>query len=73
MTTTITIKINERSKAGKTLKDLIDMLKEQPGVEVINNESESPYDPEFVAMVKKSAASKERYRIENVEELWESL
>lgn len=73
MTTTITIKINERSKAGKTLKDLIDMLKEQPGVEVINNEGESPYNLEFVAMVKNSAASKERYRIENVEELWESL
>lgn len=73
MTTTVTIKINERSKAGKALKDLIDMLKEQPGIEVVDNDRNNPYNPEFVAMIKKSAASKERHRVDNVEELWESL
>ena len=41
---TITIKINERSKAGKTFKDLIDIFAAQPGIEVV--EEKSPYsDP----------------------------
>lgn len=38
--TTITLKINERTKAGKTLKNLIELfLKENNGVEVVSDES----------------------------------
>ena len=72
--TTITLKINERSKAGKTLKSLIDMLQSQPGVEVVEpTEQSSPYNPEFVTKIRRAEASKERYIFKNVDELWESL
>ena len=72
--TTITLKINERSKAGKAFKDLIDALagKPQTGVEIAKKTSKSPYSSEFVAMVKKSAASKNRTKI-NPENVWASL
>lgn len=67
--TTITLKINERTKAGKALLSLLDFFtKESKGVEVI----ETPYDPEFVAMVKKSAADKKRKEV-NPEDVWGSL
>lgn len=47
--TTITLKINERTKAGKALLSLLEFFtKESKGVKMV----ESPYDPEFVAMVK---------------------
>lgn len=68
---TITIKLNEKTKAGKSLHDIIDLFAKQPGVEII--EEKSPYNPEFVKMVKKSAASKKRYRIDDVNDLWASL
>ena len=72
--TTITLKINERSKAGKAFKDLIDALagKPQTGVEIAKDTAKSPYSQEFVAMVKKSAASKNRTKI-NPENVWASL
>jgi hypothetical protein len=67
---TITLKINERSKAGKLLKDLIGILSDKSGVEIVDEES--PYNPEFVAMVKKAAASKNRTEI-NPDDIWGSL
>ena len=35
--TTITLKINERSKAGIALRNLLEVLKTQPGIEIIEN------------------------------------
>lgn len=70
--TTITLKINERSNYGKALLELIKVgVEEKKGIEMV--EVESPYNPEFVKMVKEAAASKERYEVTDVNELWESL
>ena len=68
---TITIKLNKKNVAGKTLQEIIDLFAKQPGVEIV--EEKSPYNPEFVKMVKKSAASKRRYKVEDVNDLWASL
>ncbi len=53
---TITIKLNEKTQAGKAFKKLLDFFKTQEGVEVV--EEKSPYNKNFVEMVKKSAAEK---------------
>jgi hypothetical protein len=67
--TTITLKINERTKAGKALLSMLEFFtKESKGVEVI----ETPYDPEFVAMVKRSASNKKRKTIDP-DNVWGSL
>jgi len=50
-----TITINERTKAGKTLLELAKLLAvSNKGVKI--EEEESPYDPEFVAVVQKRYA-----------------
>ena len=59
---TITIKINERSKAGKMVKDFLELIPKNPGVEILEEKDE--YNPKFVAKVLKSAASKNRTRID---------
>lgn len=77
--TTITIKINEKSKKGKAFlefartffaneKDVIvtESKDEKVGVE------ESPYNPEFVEKVLKSAQSKNRTKV-SAENLWEII
>lgn len=69
--TTITLKINNRSKAGKALEALLHVLAGQPGVEIVKEKS--PYNPEFVKMIKESAASKKRIEVKNVNDLWASL
>lgn len=70
--TTITLKINERSNYGKALLELIKVsVSEKKGVEII--EEENPYHPDFVKMVKDAAASKERYEVKDINDLWESL
>jgi hypothetical protein len=66
----LTIKINERSKAGKLLRDFLELISDKPGVEIV--EEKSPYDPEFVKMIKKSAASKNRTVIDT-NDVWGSL
>lgn len=72
--TTITIEINQKNKAGKALFDLVTaMSKDGDFVKVISSEDASPYHPEFVEMVKRAATSKKRTRVDNVNELWESL
>ncbi|QAA80721.1 hypothetical protein EI546_02805 [Aequorivita sp. H23M31] len=74
----ITLKINKRTKAGRAFLAMLDVfVKDSKGVEVISadskvSESESPYDPEFVKMVKEAAASKERYEIDP-DDIWGSL
>jgi hypothetical protein len=69
---TVTLRIDERSKAGKALKNLIDALAGKPetGVEII--EDESPYGSEFIKKIKN--AEKEQGRtMTSAEKLWESI
>ncbi|MCO6462481.1 MAG: hypothetical protein J5I59_13845 [Saprospiraceae bacterium] len=71
---TITLNINERTKAGKALKSIIEIFsKESNGVEIVSDTQENPYDPEFVKMVLEAKASKNRHLVKNVDDLWESL
>jgi len=68
----VTIKINERSKAGKTLLDLAKLLsKSSKGIEIKTESSESPYDPEFVKKIRK--AEKEKSTVIETDKLWESI
>lgn len=69
----ITIKINERSKAGKLLKDFLEMISEKPGVEII--EEKSPYNPEFVKKIKKSEeqAKAGKVKVLDTNDVWGSL
>jgi proteasome assembly chaperone (PAC2) family protein len=71
---TITLKINERSKAGQAvlefLKQFVALSKE---VEVV--EEKSPYNPEFVKKIKKAEAEiKEgKYTVLDTNDIWGSL
>jgi hypothetical protein len=56
--TTITLKINERTKAGKAFLEITKVLvNDSNGIEIIETNSkklnveESPYNPEFVKMI----------------------
>jgi len=70
--TIITVKINERTKAGKSLKDLIELFsQENKGVEIISDKK-STYNPEFVKMVKEAEANPVRIKV-NPKNVWESL
>lgn len=69
---TITVRINEQSKAGKALKDLIQVLSSQPGVEVITTKEKSPYKPEFVAKIKR-AEKRSEYTEVDTKNVWGSL
>ena len=75
--TTLTIKINERTKAGKAFMAMSEsFFKGVKGIEIIETDSnkieESPYDPEFVSMVKKAQKSKNR-TIVDPNDIWGSL
>lgn len=66
---TVILKLDMRSKSAKALKDLImEMSKDNKGIKV----EKSPYDPDFVKMVKKSAASKNRTEIDP-KNVWASI
>ncbi len=69
----VTLKINTRTKVGKTLLSFIEFFaKENKEVEIINTTAEkSPYNPEFVKMVKK--AEKEDGVYVTADTLWEDL
>jgi len=71
---TITIKINERSKAGIALQKMLEILKTQPGVQIVEEEK-SPYSTEFVKKIKKSEQQiKEgKYKVVNTKDIWGSL
>lgn len=70
--TTITIKINERTKAGKALKDIIEIFsKEHKGVEILSDNQKSPYNPEFVKKIKK--AEKQKGIILDPNDIWGSI
>ncbi len=70
----ITIKINERSKAGIALKKMLEILETQPGVQIVEEER-SPYNPEFVKKIKKSEQQiKEgKYKVVDTKDIWGSL
>lgn len=68
-----TITINKRTKAGKLLFEIANLLSEKGEGVVITEDEKSPYNPEFVKKILESAASKKRYEVKNVDELWESL
>ena len=78
--TTITLKINERTKAGKTLLAMVNFFtSEKEGVEIIDTDlingkidGEQPYNPQFVEMVLDAAKSKNRTRVTS-KNLWQSL
>jgi len=67
---TITIKINERSKAGKVVKDFLELISKNPGVEILEEKEE--YHPEFVEKVLNSHKNDKRTQIDS-KTLWESL
>jgi hypothetical protein len=67
---TITIKINERSKAGIALKKMLEILETQPGVQIVEEER-SPYNPEFVKKIK--AAEKQKGIVIDTNDIWGSL
>jgi hypothetical protein len=67
----VTIKINERTKAGKAFYQMLKLFQsKKDGIEIV--EEQSPYNPEFVKMVKDAAKSKKRTRI-NPSNVWESI
>ena len=77
--TTITLKINERSKAGKAFLEMTNVLvKDSKGIEIIATESNKTekkseiYNPEFVEMVKKAQKSKKR-TVVDPNDIWGSL
>lgn len=67
---TITIKINPRSKAGKVLNDLLQLLSKQPGIEIV--QEKSPYNPEFVRKIKR-AEKRGDYIEVNPKNVWASI
>ena len=78
--TTITLKINERTKAGKAFLEMTNVLvKDSKGIEIIaiepNKTTEKTleiYNPEFVAMIKKAQKSKKR-TVVDPNDIWGSL
>jgi hypothetical protein len=75
-----TIKINERTKAGKAFMAMFDaFFKGVEGIEIVEaddnahvNEKGSTYSPEFVDMILKSAKDKNSTEI-NPNDVWGSL
>ena len=68
--TTITLKINERTQAGKTLKALFELFsKENKGVQIISHKNN--YSSDFVAKIRR-AEKQESIKI-NPDNIWESL
>ncbi len=60
------VEIDARSKAAKKFLEYVKTLS------FAKVKEESPYNPEFVKMIKKSAASKKRYEV-NPDDVWGSL
>ncbi|MBU3660227.1 MAG: hypothetical protein FGM14_10175 [Flavobacteriales bacterium] len=67
---TITVKINQRSKAGKMVKDFLELIAKNPGVEIVDEKDD--YNPEFVKKVLDSHKNDKRTRIDS-KDLWESI
>lgn len=67
-----TITINKRTKAGKLLFEMAKLLSEKEKSVVITEKGESPYNPEFVAKIKK-AEKRGNYIEVNPNDIWGSL
>lgn len=66
----ITVKINERTRAGKAFKALLEVfVKENKGVELVEK---SPYNSKFVKKIQRAERQK-GVRVDNVQEWIESL
>jgi predicted RND superfamily exporter protein len=71
--TTITLKINEKSKKGKAFLEMARVFSENSKeIVLIEEKDKSPYDPEFVKKIKKASTEKGRL-VESAEDLWESI
>ncbi len=73
--TTLTLKVNERTKAGKAFLAMTSSLvKESKSIAIVTSSSkeESPYNPEFVAMIKK-AEKRGNYITVDPKNIWGSL
>jgi hypothetical protein len=71
--TTITLKINEKSKKGKAFLEMARVFSENSKeIVLIEEEDKSPYDLEFVKKIKKASTEKGRL-MESAEDLWESI
>jgi len=67
--TTITLKINEKSKKGKYLLGLIrEMAKEESLIEIVYN---TPNEKTLKAM--EDAENSKTYDVDNIDELFESI
>ncbi|WLD23810.1 hypothetical protein NU10_14065 [Flavobacterium dauae] len=73
--TTITIKINERTKAGKALKNLIEFFsREHKGIEIVSD-TKSEYNPEFVEKIKEAENDIKNGKTTRLdsENIWENI
>lgn len=73
--TTITIEINEKTKAGKLLKSLIELFsKENKDVKIVSGD-ENLYSAEFVAKIKKGEEDIKNGKTTrlNPKNVWESI
>ena len=74
--TTFTIKINERTKAGKAFRMLTEtFFKGAKGIEIIEKTDEKEdevYNPEFVKMIKE-ADKRGNFTTVNPDDIWGSL
>ena len=81
--TTFTIKINERTKAGKAFRAMTEtFFKDAKGIEIIENKAEKEdeiYNPEFVKMILERTESindsekRKNWKEIDPNNLWESL
>jgi hypothetical protein len=68
---TVTIKINEKSQAGKTFLEMVKFFHSKKNViEIV--EEKSPYNPKFVKMIKESAKEKGG-KVLKTRNVWESI
>lgn len=77
--TTITLKIDKRTKAGKAFLAMSEpFLQNVEGIEIVENDSkkitnsEDLYNPEFVKMIKKAQKSEKR-TVVDPNDIWGSL
>jgi hypothetical protein len=80
--TTITLKINERTKAGKAFMAMSEtFFKNVEGIEIVETDSkklkkiESPYTPEFVAKIKRAEVNIKKGNTTrlNPDDIWGSI
>jgi hypothetical protein len=82
--TTITLKIDKRTKAGKAFLAMTEsFLQNVEGIEIVENlgnfdrvnEGQNPYNPEFIAKIKKAEANIKKGKTTrlNPDDIWGSI